>query len=157
MSDAATAVKTAASSGSRSEASPHSDAAIAYGIMRLTMGINIALHGISRQVAGQAAFLAYLNHYFEKTPLIPKESLPLFAFTIMWAETIFGVLMLVGAFTRIALIGGSVVIAMLAVGSNLAQDWGIAGLQLTYALIYFVLLKYRAELNKLSVDGLMGK
>jgi thiosulfate dehydrogenase [quinone] large subunit len=95
-----------------------------------------------------------LNHYFEKTPLIPKESLPIFAFTIMWAETIFGLLMLVGAFTRIALIGGSLVIAMLAVGSNLAQDWGIAGLQLTYALIYYFLLKNREELNKLSIDGL---
>jgi thiosulfate dehydrogenase [quinone] large subunit len=99
-------------------------------------------------------FLAYLNHYFEKTPLIPKESLPIFAFTIMWAETIFGLLMLVGAFTRIALIGGGLVIAMLAVGSNLAQDWGIAGLQLTYALIYYFLLRNREELNGLSIDGL---
>jgi len=155
MPESATAVKAAPSGTTSSEM--RSDAVMAYGIMRITMGINIALHGISRQIAGSAAFLAYLNHYFEKTPLIPKESLPVFGFTIMWAETIFGLLMLFGAFTRIALIGGSLVIAMLAVGSNLAQDWGIAGLQLTYALIYFVLLKYRAELNKLSVDGLMGK
>jgi thiosulfate dehydrogenase (quinone) large subunit len=134
-----------------------SDATIAYGIMRVTMGVNIALHGISRQLAPAGAFLAYLNHYFEKTPLIPKESLPIFAFTIMWAETIFGLLMLVGAFTRIALIGGALVITMLAVGTNLAQDWGIAGLQLTYALIYYILLKHREELNGLSVDAMLGK
>jgi thiosulfate dehydrogenase [quinone] large subunit len=140
-----------------SESRTMSDAVIAYGLLRLTFGINIALHGISRQIAGQAAFLAYLNHYFEKTPLIPKESLPLFAFVIMWAETIFGLLMTVGLFTRVALIGGSLVIAMLAVGTNLAQDWGIAGLQLTYALIYFVLLKYREQSNGLSIDGFMRK
>ncbi len=162
VSDPETAVKPASRSAS-SQASlgfqvkNDSDGVVAYCVMRLTMGINIALHGISRQIMGQTAFLAYLNHYFERTPVIPKESLPLFAFTIMWAETIFGLLMMAGAFTRIALIGGSLVIAMLAVGSNLAQDWGIAGLQLTYALIYFVLLKYRAELNKFSVDGLLGK
>src|ERR1700749_1229670 len=106
MSDFATAVKAAPSGTVSSQPGPHFDECIAYGIMRLTTGINIALHGISRQVAGQAAFLAYLNHYFEKTPLIPKESLPVFAFTIMWAETIFGILMVVGAFTRVALIGG---------------------------------------------------
>ena len=153
MSKSGTAMKTAQSGASDSPKSAMSDAAIAYGLLRLTMGINIALHGISRQIAGQAAFLAYLNHYFEKTPLIPKESLPLFAFTIMWAETIFGLLMMVGLFTRVALIGGGLVIAMLAVGSNLAQDWGIAGLQLTYALIYYFLLKNREQLNGLSIDG----
>jgi len=134
-----------------------SDAVIAYGILRLTLGINIALHGVSRIMVGQAAFLAYLNHYFEKTPLVPKELLPFFAIFIMWAETIFGTLVLFGAFTRIALIGGGLVLAMLALGTNLAQDWGIAGLQLTYALIYYFLLKHRAELNGLSVDGMLGK
>jgi thiosulfate dehydrogenase [quinone] large subunit len=154
MAQSSVAVKEVGSVHRKGAPRPMSDAVIAYGLMRVIMGINIALHGISRQIAGQAVFLAYLNHYFEKTPLIPKESLPIFAFTIMWAETIFGLLMLVGAFTRIALIGGSLVIAMLAVGSNLAQDWGIAGLQLTYALIYYFLLKNREELNKLSIDGL---
>jgi thiosulfate dehydrogenase [quinone] large subunit len=134
-----------------------SDAVIAYGILRVTLGINIALHGVSRIMVGQAAFLAYLNHYFEKTPLMPKEMLPFFAIFIMWAETIFGTLVLFGAFTRIALIGGGLVLAMLAFGTNLAQDWGIAGLQLTYALIYYFLLKHREELNGLSVDGMLGK
>jgi len=157
MSESATAMKTADTARSGSPISRFSDSAIAYGLLRLTFGINIALHGISRQLAGQAVFLAYLNHYFEKTPLIPKESLPLFAFVIMWGETIFGLLMTFGLFTRVALIGGSLVIAMLAVGTNLAQDWGIAGLQLTYALIYFVLLKYREQSNALSVDGMLHK
>lgn len=131
-----------------------SDAVIAYGVLRVTLGINIALHGVSRIMAGQAAFLAYLNHYFEKTPLMPKGVLPFFAIFIMWAETIFGTLVLFGAFTRVALIGGSLVLAMLAFGTNLAQDWGIAGLQLTYALVYYFLLKHREQLNKLSIDGL---
>jgi len=157
MSESATTMKTADAAASGSPISRFSDSVIAYGLLRLTFGINIALHGISRQIGGQAVFLAYLSHYFEKTPLIPKESLPLFAFVIMWGETIFGLLMTFGLFTRVALIGGSLVIAMLAVGTNLAQDWGIAGLQLTYALIYFVLLKYREQSNALSIDGMLRK
>jgi len=134
-----------------------SDATIAYGVLRLTLGINIALHGISRVISGQAAFLAYLNHYFEKTALMPKEILPFFAIFITWAETILGTLVLFGAFTRFALIAGSLVLAMLAFGTNLAQDWGIAGLQLTYALVYYFLLKHREELNGLSVDAMLSK
>jgi thiosulfate dehydrogenase [quinone] large subunit len=108
-------------------------------------------------ISGQAAFLAYLNHYFEKTPMMPKEILPFFALFITWAETILGTLVFFGVFTRFALIAGSLVLAMLAFGTNLAQDWGIAGLQLTYALVYYFLLKHREELNGLSVDAMMRK
>ena len=142
------------SAGNNSPKKSMSDATIAYGVLRLTLGINIALHGISRVIGGQAAFLAYLNHYFEKTA---KEILPFFAIFITWAETILGTLVFFGAATRFALIAGSLVLAMLAFGTNLAQDWGIAGLQLTYALVYYFLLKHREELNGLSVDGMLGK
>jgi thiosulfate dehydrogenase (quinone) large subunit len=140
MSDSATAVKAAASVESRSPQSrPSSDAVLAYGLLRLIFGINIMLHGVTRLLAGQGPFLAYLNHYFEKTPLMPKEILPIFA--------------MVGAATRFALIAGSLVLAALAFGTNLAQDWNIAGLQLIYAFIYYFLLANREQLNKLSIDG----
>src|ERR1019366_10644610 len=101
------------SAGNNSPKKGMSDATIAYGVLRLTLGINIALHGISRVISGQAAFLAYLNHYFEKTPMMPKEILPFFALFITWAETILGTLVFFGVFTRFALIAGSLVLAML--------------------------------------------
>jgi thiosulfate dehydrogenase (quinone) large subunit len=154
MSDSATAVKAAASVGSGSPQSrPSSDPVLAYGLLRLTFGINIMLHGVTRLLAPQGAFLAYLTHYFEKTPLMPKEILPIFAIVLPWCEAIFGALVLVGAATRFALIGGSLVLAALAFGTNLAQDWNIAGLQLIYAFIYYFLLANREQLNKLSIDG----
>ena len=51
------------------------------------------------------------------------------------------------------MIGGALTLAALAFGTNLAQDWNIAGLQLIYAAIYYILLTKREELNKLSIDG----
>ena len=133
--------------------SASSDAVIAYGLLRLTFGINIMLHGVSRLLAPPGAFLGYLNHYFEKTPLMPAWMLPPFAVVLPWCEAIFGALLLVGLFSRIAMIGGALTLAALAFGTNLAQDWNIAGLQLIYAAIYYILLAKREELNKVSIDG----
>ena len=126
---------------------------LAYGLLRLIFGINIMLHGVTRLLAPQGAFLAYLTHYFEKTPLMPKEILPAFAIILPWCEAIFGALVLVGVATRFALIAGALVLAALAFGTNLAQDWNIAGLQLIYAFIYYYLLAHRERLNEISIDG----
>lgn len=154
MPDSVSAVKASESVPIRSEKRPpSSDAVLAYGLLRFIFGINIMLHGVTRLLAPQGAFLAYLTHYFEKTPLMPKEILPIFAIVLPWAEAIFGALVLVGAATRFALIAGSLVLAALAFGTNLAQDWNIAGLQLIYAAIYYILLVNRGQLNGLSIDG----
>ena len=106
----------------------YSDAVIAYTILRLTFGANIMLHGVSRLFVGHAAFLGYLNHYFEKTPLIPAGFLPLFATVLPPVEGTLGLLLLLGLATRFSLIAGGLVVTALAIGTNLAQDWNVAGL-----------------------------
>jgi thiosulfate dehydrogenase [quinone] large subunit len=136
-----------------SPASRYSDAVIAYTILRLSFGANIMLHGVSRLLAGHAAFLGYLNHYFEKTPLIPASSLPMFATALPPVEALLGLLLLLGFVTRFSLIAGGLVMAALVVGTNLAQDWNVAGLQLIYCFLYYILLVHRRELNRLSIDG----
>ena len=134
----------------------YSDAVIAYTILRLSFGANIMLHGVSRLLAGHAAFLAYLTHYFEKTPLIPASILPMFATALPPVETALGLLLLLGVGTRFSLIAGSLVMAALVVGTNLAQDWNVAGLQLIYCFIYYYLLAHRRDLNRISRDALIG-
>ena len=104
----------------------YSDAVIAYTILRVSFGANILLHGVSRLLAGHAAFLAYLTHYFEKTPLVPAAFLPIFATVLPPVETALGLLLLLGVGTRFSLIVGSLVLAALVVGTNLAQDWNVA-------------------------------
>jgi thiosulfate dehydrogenase [quinone] large subunit len=114
------------------------------------------LHGVSRLLAGHAAFLAYLTHYFEKTPLIPASVLPIFATVLPPVETGLGLLLLLGVGTRFSLVAGSLVMAALVVGTNLAQDWNVAGLQLIYCFIYYYLLAHRRDLNSVSLDALIG-
>ena len=77
--------------------------------------------------------------------LVPKASLPVLATVLPWIEAIVGFLLLLGFFTRIALIAGSTVMVLLMTGTTLAQDWNTAGLQLIYCLTYFVLLTFRAR------------
>lgn len=134
----------------------YSDSVIAYTILRLSFGANIMLHGVSRLLAGHAAFLAYLTHYFEKTPLIPASFLPIFATVLPPVETGLGLLLLLGVGTRFSLIAGSLVMAALVAGTNLAQDWNVAGLQLIYCFIYYYLLAHRRDLNRISVDAFIG-
>ena len=87
-----------------------SDLVWAYTILRLSFGANIMLHGVSRLLVGHAGFLASLNHYFEKTPLVPASLLPAFAWVLPPVETILGLLLVLGLFTRFALIGGALVL-----------------------------------------------
>jgi len=42
---------------------------LAYALLRITLGINIALHGISRTLAGPGTFVASLTKQFAATPL----------------------------------------------------------------------------------------
>ena len=135
---------------------PSPDTVIAYTILRISFGFNIMLHGVSRFVMGHDAFLAYLTHYFEKAKLIPLSTLPAFATVLPWLETGFGLLLLLGFLTEFALVGGAIVITCLVVGTNLAQDWLVSGLQLIYAFLYYYLLAHRAE-NRISIDRLMNK
>ena len=137
-------------------AAASSDTVIAYAILRISFGANIMLHGVSRFYMGHAAFLAYLTHYFEKTTLIPPGSLPVFATVLPYVETGFGLLLMLGLATRFALIGGALVITALVIGTNLAQDWLVSGLQLIYAFLYYYLLAHMGE-NRISIDGAMGK
>ena len=132
-----------------------SDTITAYTIMRVSFGANIMLHGVSRFFMGHAAFLAYLNHYFEHAHGIPVSTLPAFAAVLPWLETGFGLLLLLGLFTRFALIAGALVITCLVIGTNLAQDWLVSGLQLIYVFLYYYLLGHRDE-NRFSLDAMLN-
>ena len=59
-----------------------------------------------------------------------------------------------GAFTRFALIAGGIVVLCLVIGTNLAQDWLVSGLQLIYAFLYYYLLAHIEE-NGISIDAMM--
>jgi len=133
----------------------NSNIVIAYTILRLSFGANILLHGLSRILNGRPAFLAYLTHYFEHAHLISPGMLPVFGAVLPWVETTLGLLLMLGLFSRFALIAGALVMTGLVIGTNLAQDWLVSGLQLPYCFIYYYLLIH-LEQNSLSFDAWFG-
>ncbi len=131
------------------------DGALAYLLLRATIGINIFMHGASRILAGVSSFSDGLVVLFKQTPL-PVGFVHLFGLGLPWAEAVVGLLVLAGAKTRLALIAGSLLILSLTFGVGLRQDWQAAGLQLTYAIVYAVLLAFRGY-NLFAVDALLER
>lgn len=131
------------------------NASLAYAILRLSFGANIFLHGVSRLLNGRAAFLAYLDKYFANAHLIPKAALPGFAAVLPWVETTLGLLLVLGLATRFTLIAGALVMTVLVIGTNLAQDWEVAGLQLIYCFLYYYLLLHLED-NAFALDRWRG-
>ena len=127
------------------------DGALAYLFLRATLGVNILFHGLSRVLAGTDAFAASLVQQFHATPL-PSGMVSAFAHVLPWVEAGIGLLVLLGAATRLALCAGALLILVLTFGSTLHQDWEVAGLQLIYAAVYAALLAFRDK-NEFSVDG----
>jgi|HubBroStandDraft_6_1064221.scaffolds.fasta_scaffold02188_4 thiosulfate dehydrogenase [quinone] large subunit len=129
-----------------------SNSEIAYSLLRITFGANIFLHGVMRLTEGHAAFLAYITKQMQGAP-VPSWFLAPFSYALPYLEGSVGLLLLVGLFTRNALIAGTLVILLLQIGSCLAQNWAVAGDQLVYALSFFILLSF-INRNRWCIDGL---
>jgi len=134
------------------ESTPIRDTQLAYLLLRLILGLNVFLHGLSRILAGTSHFATSLVPEFAKTPLADWAVYD-FGLILPWVEGLLGLFLLLGLATRWALIGGSLLILVLTFGTNLRQDWPSAGLQLIYAAVYVALLAFR-DRNHYSLDTL---
>jgi thiosulfate dehydrogenase [quinone] large subunit len=127
------------------------DTELGYLLLRVTVGLNVCMHGVARLLAGPASFAGALVPEFQKT-FLPAWSVYAFGLALPWAEGVLGLLVLVGLRTRLALIGSGLLIVVLTYGSTLRQDWNAAGAQLLYAVVYAGLLAFR-RWNVYSVDA----
>jgi len=62
------------------------------------------------------------------------------ALALPWCEGTVGLLMILGLWTSVALIAGSLLMLTLQIGTCLAQNWEVAGGQLICVLLFFILL-----------------
>lgn len=120
------------------------DVRLAYAILRLTVGVNMFMHGAVRIMAGVGGFSAGMAKQFVDTPL-PEPFIRAFAVTLPFVELTIGVLLLLGVATRSALVVGSLLMTCLVFGTSLRSDWNMVWLQMTYALIFYVLLARRGD------------
>jgi len=133
------------------EESSLADGRIAYALLRIVVGVNLMMHGISRTIAGPGEFAAKLVMQFSHTPL-PAWSVWLFGLILPTMESLVGLLILIGLRTRAALIAATLLIVALTFGSALLQDWASAGTQLLYALVYSILI-FLVRHNGWSIDS----
>ena len=127
--------------------------ALPYALLRIALGLNISMHGIIRWAAGLRSFAESLLPMFQKTPL-PPWSVYNFGYLLPIVEAIIGACVLFGFQTRRALISGSVLMLFLTFGSTLRQDWPTVGIQLTYSVVYSLLLA-GIRFNSYGVDRLL--
>ena len=127
--------------------------ALSYALLRIALGLNICLHGVVRWSSGLTSFAGSLVGMFQKTPL-PAWSVYGFGTVLPVIEAIIGASILLGFQTRRALISGSVLMLFLTVGSTLRQDWATVGIQLTYSVVYSLLLAF-VRFDSYGVDRLL--
>ncbi|WP_433963952.1 MauE/DoxX family redox-associated membrane protein [Tunturiibacter gelidiferens] len=137
------------------EESKLSDERIAYALLRIAVGVNLMMHGVSRMITGPGEFAAKLVMQFGHAQL-PAWSVWFFGLILPSIEGLLGFLILTGLRTRAALIAASLLIVVLTFGSALLQDWATAGTQLTYALVYSVLI-FLHRYNGWSIDSWMER
>ncbi|HEX4477905.1 MAG TPA: DoxX family membrane protein [Polyangiaceae bacterium] len=119
------------------------DATLAYALLRFAFGINLALHGLNRILGGAGLFASKMTEDFAHT--LPRALVYPFGVVLPFLELSIGVLLVLGAFTRPALVAGSLLMAALMFGTALKGDWNVLGTQLVYSLAYYVLLSRRVD------------
>ena len=129
--------------------------ALAFLLLRLTLGLDICMHGVSRIAAGPAKFADSLIPMFQNT-LLPAWTVYVFGLALPWVEAILGSLLLIGLWTVPALVCGALLILMLTFGTTLRQDWNTTGIQLVYAVVYAALLAL-VRWNCYSFDRLVSR
>lgn len=135
---------------------PSLDRRLAYGVFRFTLGINLLIHGAGRIFgAGVGTFATKMGGDFINTPL-PHGLVHSFLVVLPFAETIVGLSLTFGLLTRWGLTVGGLLITALVFGTSLRSDWTTVGIQMIYALSYYLLLANLAE-NYFSLDTLLRK
>ncbi len=139
-----------------SASDPSLDRRLAYGIFRVTLGVNITTHGAVRILGpGAGAFATKMAGEFAGT-MLPYGFVHLFLMTLTFAEAILGALIFLGLLTRWALALGGLLMAGLVFGTALRSDWNTVSIQMIYAITYFLLFTNLAD-NYFSLDTLLWR
>jgi thiosulfate dehydrogenase [quinone] large subunit len=123
-----------------------------YTTLRFAMGTSMLIHGLNR-IGHVPGFADKTAELFAATWL-PRPAVLGFAYATAPVELAIGLLVLPGLFTRAGLVLGGLWMVPLIFGSTLIERYDWVGIQLVYALIFFVLL-YHHGANVVSADTLL--
>lgn len=124
-------------------------AQIAYAMFRITLGLDMFMHGVMR-IPTLGAWVNTTAKLFEMS-FLPMSWVRAFLYFLPFPEGLIGLCLILGFQTRLALFGGGLTIFILVFGTSTRQDWTTVGLQMIYALYYYIMLA-RNDDNWLALD-----
>jgi thiosulfate dehydrogenase (quinone) large subunit len=125
-------------------------AAKAFLLLRLGIGTSCFGHGLVR--------LPKLDKFSEgmitefQHSMLPGSLVTAFAYALPFAELIIGLLILLGLFTRHALVAGAIVMLLLIFGTTAIEQWNNLNSQLIHLLFLAGLLPFVDEYNTWALD-----
>ena len=124
----------------------------AYALTRITYGVIFLFYGIGKFMGGLSNFVGGMNQQFSGK--LPAFMVMPFAYAIPFCETISGVLILLGLFTRAGLTLCGLLLMGLTFGVVMLQHADVVAHNLIYILVNFVLLWF-IDLNSFAIDRLI--
>jgi len=124
-------------------------------LARLAVGMSMFGHGLVR-IPKLHGFSNWMVGQFQKS-MLPEAIVEPFSYILPVAELVVGFLLLLGLFTRQALIAGSIVMISLIFGSSMIEEWGSIPSQLFHAAYFSILLCFVDSYNSFAVDRIIGK
>jgi thiosulfate dehydrogenase [quinone] large subunit len=124
---------------------------LAHGILRVTLGINICLHGVQR-FPQLGAFAGGVIKQFHG--ILPAAVVVPYANGLPFAEAIVGALLIAGAAQRVSLVASALLMASLTFGIALRGEHEVLAEQLGYEIVYALLLA-SLTWDRFSVDAVI--
>jgi thiosulfate dehydrogenase [quinone] large subunit len=124
--------------------------ALAHALLRVSAGVMFFFYGVGKFRVGLGQFIPGMVKRFEGK--LPELMVQPFAATLPFIEVLVGTLLILGLFTRWALVAASVLMISLVLGAVMEPSPGTVAANMTYAFILAALL-FTADHNAYSVDA----
>lgn len=128
---------------------------ITYLLVRLALAISLFGHGLVR-LPKLTIFSNWMIKSFESS-MLPKLLVIPFSYTLPIAEFIIGTLLILGLFTKTALVMGGIVMLMLVLGTCLIENWEALPSQMIHVAFIAILLQFVKDCNVFSLDSIIFK
>jgi thiosulfate dehydrogenase [quinone] large subunit len=127
---------------------------LAFVLARIAIATSLFGHGLVR-LPKLSGFSHWMVGQFQKS-LLPEALVLPFSYALPIAEFLTGLLLLIGLFTKQALVAGIVLMVLLLFGTSLIENWDAIPSQLIHVAFLAMLLS-NLSLNAWAVDKLARK
>jgi thiosulfate dehydrogenase [quinone] large subunit len=123
-------------------------------LLRLGIATSMFGHGLVR-LPKLNGFSHWMVGSFQKS-FLPEAMVVPFSYALPIAEFVIGLLLLMGLFTRQALIAGAVAMILLIFGTTMIENWDAIPTQLLHLIFFAVLLQF-VQNNTWALDKQLQK